>query len=402
MKLYLYSILSLLGLVAGAFMMHTLAFHPGMVLVNVGDFTVELSFWFAVTALLLCFIAAILLWKGFWWALGSLTSSVTWLQANRDKRASQRTQNGLLHFMSGDWQQAKKELLSGAKDVKTPLVNYLVAARSAFELGHADESRFLLEQAEKASDDDAFAIVISRAQLLLREQKYPESILQIQRLDESKQQHAAAVDVLRQAYIHLHRWSDLAALLPAIKSGALLTDDAFSQLEENTYLALFEEKAKLAGQGYDDLVRAWENVPKNMRKNIRLIGMYATWLHRYGADDKAYALIAKTLKNQWHTGLVELFAQLTVEDNAQQLKLAESWLAAHGDNAKLLFVLGKLAIKNSLWGQARDYLEKSIAVQPDAKTYAQLADLLAHMGEHESSAAMYKKGLIATIEHEKH
>ncbi len=401
MKLYLYSILSLLGLIVGAFVMHSVASHPSMVLINVGETTIEMSFWFAASALLLGMIVLILLWKAFWWLLASLASSVSWIQESRDKRAERRTHLGLIHFVTGDWLHAKKDLIGGAKDTKKPLVNYLLAARSAFELGDTDESHFLLEQAEKAAGDDLFSITISRARLSLLEKKYPECVLHIQSLPDSLQRHAAAVDVLRHAYIHLHRWAELAALLPDIKNTGLLTAEDFAQLEENTHLALFEEKAQLAGQGPEDLTRFWESQPKHIRKNIRLIGMYATWLHRYGADEIARTVIVKTLKNQWHSGLAELFGQLTLEDKDQQFKTAQNWLGSHPGDAKLLFVLGKLANKHSLWGQARDYFEKSIALQPCAKTYAQLADVLAHMGEHEDSAAMYKKGLQAMVEQEK-
>src|SRR5690606_9032267 len=77
----------------------------------------------------------------------------------------------------------------------------------------------------------------------------------------------------------------------------------------------------------------------------------------------------------------------------RQLALAESWLRDHPDDAGLLLCLGRLALMNRLWGKAREYFQAALARVPDAQTYAELARLLAHLGEHEASSRYYERGL---------
>ena len=59
-----------------------------------------------------------------------------------------------------------------------------------------------------------------------------------------------------------------------------------------------------------------------------------------------------------------------------------------------MLCLGRLSLRNDLWGQARDYFETSHRLQPNAETCAELARLLFSLGEREKSAQYYREGLL--------
>ena len=56
--------------------------------------------------------------------------------------------------------------------------------------------------------------------------------------------------------------------------------------------------------------------------------------------------------------------------------------------------MGRLSLRNNLWGKARDYFETSHRLQPSAETCAELARLLFSLGERELSAQFYREGLL--------
>src|SRR5690606_16034741 len=119
----------------------------GYLLIGIGAKTIEMSLLFA---LLLALIALFLFWlcwwllSGSWRAARSFSRLVTF---GGSERAQKRTANGLVDFIEGNWLQAHKQLVRAATKVEAPLINYLAAARSAYEMGNKDEAMRLLDQA---------------------------------------------------------------------------------------------------------------------------------------------------------------------------------------------------------------------------------------------------------------
>lgn len=63
------------------------------------------------------------------------------------------------------------------------------------------------------------------------------------------------------------------------------------------------------------------------------------------------------------------------------MQLAESWLKQAPQDAQLLLCLGRLCLRNQLWGKAREYLEASLQFARQADTCIELARLLASQGD---------------------
>jgi HemY protein len=120
---------------------------------------------------------------------------------------------------------------------------------------------------------------------------------------------------------------------------------------------------------------------------------YCEALHRLGADDEAESLLRKALKQGYDARLVRLYGQLRSKDSAKQLQLAEGWLQQQPKDPLLLLSLGRLCLSCELWGKARDYFEASLLLQPDAENCAELARLLARLGDVGRSNQLLQQGL---------
>ena len=74
---------------------------------------------------------------------------------------------------------------------------------------------------------------------------------------------------------------------------------------------------------------------------------------------------------------------LDTQGAAKQLQRAERWLEGRPLDAVLLMALGRLSLRNQLWGKARDYFERSLKLVPDTEVFAELARLLQNLHEPE-------------------
>jgi HemY protein len=121
--------------------------------------------------------------------------------------------------------------------------------------------------------------------------------------------------------------------------------------------------------------------------------VYAEQLRVLGAEQEAEALLHHALKRDYDGRLVRLYGLLRGKDPARQLQAAEGWLKQHPQDAGLLLTVGRLCLQNQLWGKAREYFESSLVFQRDPETCAELARLLARLGEVERSNQLFQEGL---------
>mgnify|MGYP006169181527 CR=1 FL=1 len=119
----------------------------------------------------------------------------------------------------------------------------------------------------------------------------------------------------------------------------------------------------------------------------------AEQLRQLGAGAEAEEALRTALKRKYESHLARLYGLVRGSDPSRQLQTAEHWLKEHADDPSLLLTLGRLCLQNSLWGKARDYLESSLRVQRNPEACAELARLLAQLGDTERSNQLFQEGL---------
>ena len=138
---------------------------------------------------------------------------------------------------------------------------------------------------------------------------------------------------------------------------------------------------------------AWGHVPRRLTHNVDLVLAYATQLHRLAQDDEAESLLRSALKKNLDDRLVDLYGRLQ-SNVRQQLATAEGWLHDHERNPALLLALGRLAMRNSLWGKAREYFEASIGATPSVEAYQLLGSLAEQLNDNALMTYCYRKGML--------
>ena len=392
-KLIFFAAISLL---LGATLIELIRNDTGYVLISFGDKTVEMSFWVGISILLFIVITIFMVIKLTVYTWMNITGSISFIAKARYRNTEQKFNQGLVHYIEGNWAVARKELLSSAKSSANPLVNYLAAARSAFEMGDRDATHEILNQAEKISPENNLAIIISQARIQLQGKQFEQCLATLERAESKDQSHPVIIDLKRQTLWHVKDWPALIELLPKIKKNKCNYD--IHEFETRIYLEDFNVQAKkLTVENSEKIHIFWQNIPKKIKTKHVLITAYATQLfrlrHHADRNEELVVFIKNTLAKEWLNELVYFYGKLISKDINRQLSIAEQWLKAQKDNPILLHALGRISIANELWDKAKDYLEASLAIEETPELYADLAQLMIHMGNKEGSHVFNAKGL---------
>ena len=382
---------------AAALLGLAIAEHAGYVLIAYKTFRYESSLWATLALLAVLWLVV--------WGVKVLIELVTtsggvvnpWSRRNRSRRVQLAIEHGQMDLAEGRWASAQRHLQRAAEAERQPLLYYLGAARAANEQGLYDESDSLLERALERQPQAELAIALSHAQLQTDRNDTEGALVTLQAMHE---RHPHSVQVLRQLQrLHQQRgdWSAVIRLLPELRKDKILPPGELAELERRAWgesLTLAARREEDGTVGLQSLNRAWQQLTSAQRQEPQLVLAYAEQLRRLGAEVEAEEILRAALKRKYDSHLARLYGLLRGSDPARQLHIAEGWLKDHPADPSLLLTLGRLCLQSSLWGKARDYLESSLRLQRNPEACAELARLLAQLGDTERSNQLFQEGLV--------
>jgi HemY protein len=370
---------------------------PGYILIDYPHvFRYESGIWSTLAALialgLVVFVLGLILR-----AVATSTGLVNpWSHRNRSRRVNSAIEQGQLDLAEGRWSSAEKHLRRAAEAERQPLLYYLGAARAANEQGRHEEADALLERALQRQPQAELAIALNHAQL---QTDRGDTDGALQTLQVMHERHPRNVQVLRQLQrLHQQRgeWPAVIRLLPELRKDKALPIGELAELERrawNENLALASVQPGSGEEGLAALHRAWQQLSTPQRQEPSLVLAYAEQLRQLGAQVEAEEVLRQALKRQYDSHLARLYGLVRGSDANRQLQAAEGWLKQHPGDSSLLLTLGRLCLQDRLWGKARDYLEASLRLQRNPEACAELARLLARLGDTERSNQLFQEGL---------
>lgn len=364
----------------------------GYVLIARGYKTVELSLSLFIVLASLGFILGYIFVRLSVNSWNMPASFQQWREQQRARRARRDTNRGLIELAQGNWLQAERYLIRHARDSDIPLLNYLSAARAAQKLNVPERRDDYLALAHKSMHGAGFAVQLTQAELQLVHGQLEQSLATLVHLHSQSPKHPHVLFLLAKIYESLRGWGDLKILLPELRKQKVLDATAYQQLERIVHCELITiatQKGKLA-----DLRGSWQHVPKALRQDIEMVRHYSRCLMILDAFNDVEALLRDAIKRNWDIDLVYLYGLVQTTDPDKQLATAEGWLKGHESNPVLLLTLGRLCVRNKLWGKARAYLDASINIQPRSDTFKELGQLLEQLEETQAAGEYFRKGLL--------
>lgn len=386
----LFWLLLLLAIAAGVYLL-SLAIEAdrGYVLFAYKGFRYQSGLW-AFLGLLVVVVMFYYLIK---WTLRLLLSSTRlanpWSRLHRTRRARQASEQGMLDLAEGRWARAQRQLTRAAEADSQPLMYYLGAARAASKLGEHEQSDALLERALNKQPQAELAIALTHAELQRNRGDSDAALETLQAMRQRYPGHHLVLRQLQRLYLQRQDWSALLGLLPELRKEKALPAAELDELERETWRGRLAEVGEYGlAQGetaLQPLSKAWNQLSASLRNEPELIATYVEQLRRLGAQEEAEEVLRSALKRSYDSRLARFYGVLRGADPARQLQTAELWLKQHPEDPALLLTLGRLCLQNQLWGKARDYFETSLKLERHPETCAELARLLAQLGELERS-----------------
>ena len=393
--------LFILGLLISVALYLALQHDPGYVRISFGNWIVESNLYVFATVNVLLVVVTYWLLTGFARAKHVPRNIARWMGASKGNKAIQKTNQGLLAFLEGNWGDAAKLLKRSADQSATPIVNYLAAAHAENEQGNTREADLLLQKAYSKTNDSDFAVGIAKAQMELEQNQLESCLATLIRLKQKKPGHPFVLKLLRNVYIKLEDWQQLIHLIPELKKQPNSDKQKLKELEEQAWRSLFTKKAdelkksqkiELAGE---ELSALWRQLPDSIRFEEGVILNYAEQLLKLNNETEAEALVRTVLNKNWNDRLIEKYGTIRGKDPAEQLIYAESWLKSRPNNPQLLMTLGRLSLQNELWGKALEYFEASNTLQANRECLAELCRLRHYLSNQDKDDNF--ENLIATL-----
>ena len=384
-------ILALLGLAVSVLLALAVKDDNGYILVGYGQWTIEGSLAFFLLMNVLLF-GVLYLTLRILARIGATPRKVHDWRAHRGAvKARKALTQGLVELSEGNWRRAEKDLVKFAGRSETPLLNYLAAARSAQQQDAHDRRDHYLQLAHESMPEADVAVGLTQAELQLDHAQLEQALATLKHLKEIAPRHTHVLKLLKELYQRLGDWQELAQLLPELKKRKVVEPDELQSLELRVHQYHLSQAAQ--DENLTRLQGVWNRIPGNLRNREEMVSTYVNHLINREEHEQVERILRETLGRQWSDDLVELYGRIPFDDSARQLSSAERWLKSQPRNAVLLLTLGRLCLRNKLWGKARTYLEASIGIEPSIEAYRALGALLEKMDEKEQALTCFKAGL---------
>ncbi len=317
-------------------------------------------------------------------------------ERNNEKKAQAETMQGYANLIEGNWSGAESSLLNKIEHNKSPLLNFLGAAYAAQQQGRFDKRDEYLQRALKAHPKHKFAILLTRARLLIQVQEFVRARDLLERMHKAQRKNVPVTRLLADTYQRLEQWDDLSKLLPSLAS-----QKALSPLEQTTreQLAFGNQLLLSHEQGASQLINTWKHLPAKAHKDPHVVSGFAKMLISLGEMGYAEGVIRKVLHKTWDTELVYWYGRAEAMSVDDQIQIAENWAIYHNNDANLMLTLARLYRRAGRLQEAREQYQKAISSGGSEEACTELGSLLEQLGETESALLCYKRGMSAISRH---
>jgi HemY protein len=360
--------------------------NEGYVLIVRPPYRLELSFNLLILLIILSFFSLHLLLRMLNYAR-QLPASVKEYKERRRQREGRAALVEALHaLVDGRYALAEKSAAKALDLGEDAGLSALVAARAAHKAKRKSQRDFYLAEAERLAPEARKGRLLTQAEFLLDDKQYSQALQVLQHLDRLETKYPPAMRLELKVQLHLGNWEQVLILLQNLEKGDGLELWKVKQYRQQAHLQMIRRYAS----DLQKLQTYWKKLTSDEQLNPRITEAAAQAFVGAGDSSQACRLLEMSLTRNWDSDLAGLLGDCESQDPIKQLQQAEYWLTQHEGDANLLLSLGRMCIRQRLWGKAESYLEASISVRPSAKAYFMLASMLENRGEHQRAEQHYR------------
>lgn len=314
----------------------------------------------------------------------------------REYRAQRQRESAALVFQDavrllfeGRFGQALKKASEAHGAGTAPGLSALIAARAAQRMREPEKQQYWLEHAKTDDPRTEAATLMLDAEMANEARRFDVALAALEKLQGKQGRHIAALRLELRARQGVGDWDGVLKLARQLVKRDALPVEVVREIRTQAHLGNIAKR--VADQG--KLTAYLRTVPEDERgRRVALAAARA--LVGQGAEVEAQKLIESVLdavdNEEWQPELVAIYGRLTHSEQTARIAKAEGWLRQHPDDARLLKALGRMCIRQRLWGKAQSYLEASLSVEPSQQGHLELARLFDQLDRAEEANKHYR------------
>jgi HemY protein len=298
-------------------------------------------------------------------------------------------QDAVRLLFEGRFGQALKKATEAHAAGTAPGLSALIAARAAQRMREAGKQRGWMDRAKRDDPRTEAATLMLEAEMMNEARRFDEALLALETLQAKQGRHIAALRLELRARQGAGDWEGVLKLARQLAKRDALPLEVVGEIKTQAHLA------NIARRGSDlaQLNACLRAIPDEERGR-RVVMAAARALTALGAEAEAQKLIETALESSgkavWQSELVAIYGRLAGGEPTARIARAEAWLRQHPDDASLLLALGRMCLRQRLWGKAQSYLEASLAVGETQEAHLELAHLCDQLERTEEANKHYR------------
>lgn len=364
--------------------------NDGYLLLVLPPWRIEISLNLFILLLVLGFVGVYAALRTFFLTAGMPQRAREYRERRQKERASLVFQDAVRLLFEGRFGQALKKASEAHAAGTAPGLSALIAARAAQRMREGGKQRGWMQRAKLDDPRTEAATLMLEAEMMNEARRFDEALVALERLQATHGRHIAALRLELRARQGAGDWDGVLKLVRQLAKRDALPLEVVSEIKVQAHLAniarhaadLGELSAYLRGIAADE--RDW-----------RIILAAARALTAQGADAEAQkqiesVLVDDALDAAWQPELLVIYGRLAGGEQTARIARAEAWLRQHPDDAVLLLALGRMCLRQRLWGKAQSYLEASLAVAESQEAHLELARLFDLLERSEEANQHYR------------
>ncbi len=367
--------------------------NDGYVLLAVPPYRAEVTLNLFLLVLALLFLVLYALLRTLSYTFGLPERARRYRAQRSQERAALVFQDAVRLLFEGRFGQAlKKAGEAHAADI-APGLSALIAARAAQRMREAAKQQDWMEKAKASDPRTEAATLMLEAEMMIEVRRFDDALTALARLQEKQGRHIAALRLELRARQGVGDWDGVLKLLRQLAKRDALPAEVVRETRTQAHLGNI---ARLAGET-PQLINYLRALPVEERGQ-RVVLAAARSLVAAGAGGEAQKLIEAVLDatahDEWQQELLVIYGRLDGAEQMARIARAEAWLRQYPTDAWLLKALGRMCIRQRLWGKAQSYLEASLAIAPTQQAHLELARLFDQLERTDEANKHYRASAV--------
>ena len=314
----------------------------------------------------------------------------------RTEKANSALRDAVGNLYAGRFSRAEKAARDSLADAKNTSAAGLIAATAAHRLHEYARRDEWLTQVDDPDLQEARLMATADMRADGRDADGALAALTEMRTQGGRRIHAQQIALRAQQ--QLKNWSEVLKLVKTLEKREALHPAVAVRLRQLAAENLLRDRRHNA----DALLELWQSLSTVERHSPRLADCAAELLIALDRQNDARKIVEEALAQNWDARLLRRYPDTAGNDALPLIQKAETWRKERPEDGDLLFALGRLCLKQQLWGKAQSFLEAAIksadASQNEPlkiRSHRALARLHEQLGDGEKAATHYRESALS-------